>query len=106
MYENVPIETFSISFESTQNKQQYGTKITSTEVRKKAMVITNVLKLLSFLTDKSQCLGYPPPISSHWILLHFSFTAKIYYTERTKQTKRLETGAKMILFKQLCYVGL
>ena len=32
-HENVPIETLSISFESTQNKQQYGTKITSTEVR-------------------------------------------------------------------------
>ena len=25
--ENVPIETFHIIFESTQNKQQYGTKI-------------------------------------------------------------------------------
>ena len=25
--ENVSIETFNISFESTQNKQQYGTKI-------------------------------------------------------------------------------
>ncbi len=23
-YENMPIETFNISFESTQNKQQYG----------------------------------------------------------------------------------
>ena len=33
--ENVPIETFNISFESTQNKQHYGTKITCTEVRKK-----------------------------------------------------------------------
>ena len=32
-YENVPIETFNISFESTQNKQQYDTKITCTEVR-------------------------------------------------------------------------
>ena len=30
---NVPVETFNIPFESTQNKQQYGTKITSTEVR-------------------------------------------------------------------------
>ena len=26
--ENVPVETFNISSESTQNKQQYGTKIT------------------------------------------------------------------------------
>ena len=34
MYQNVPIETFNISFESTQNKQQYGTKITSTEEEK------------------------------------------------------------------------
>ena len=29
----MPIETFNISFESTQNKQQYGSKITGTEVR-------------------------------------------------------------------------
>ena len=28
--ENVPIETFNITFESTQSKQQYGTKITCT----------------------------------------------------------------------------
>ena len=27
----LPIETFNISFESTQNKQQYGTKITCTK---------------------------------------------------------------------------
>ena len=32
-YKNVPIETFNISFESTQNKQQYGTNLTCTEVR-------------------------------------------------------------------------
>ena len=36
--ENVPIETFNISFESTQNKQQHGTKITCTEVRKKEKI--------------------------------------------------------------------
>ena len=30
----MPIATINISFESTQNKQQYGTKITCTEVRK------------------------------------------------------------------------
>ena len=29
----MPIETFNISFESTQNKQQDGTKITCTEIR-------------------------------------------------------------------------
>ena len=29
---NVPIETFNISFESTQNRQQYGSKITCNEV--------------------------------------------------------------------------
>ena len=28
----MPIEEFNISFESTQNKHQYGTKITCTEV--------------------------------------------------------------------------
>ena len=38
------IETFNISFESTQSKQQYGTKITCTEARKKVMVIRNVIK--------------------------------------------------------------
>ena len=32
-YENVPIETFNISIESTQNQQQYGTKITCTKAR-------------------------------------------------------------------------
>ena len=32
----VPIETFNISLESTQNKQQYDTKITCTEVRGKS----------------------------------------------------------------------
>ena len=31
MHVYVPIETFNISFESTQDKQQYGTKITGTE---------------------------------------------------------------------------
>ena len=32
--ENVPKETFNISFESTQNKQHYGTQITCTDVHK------------------------------------------------------------------------
>ena len=36
LLKNVPIETFSISFESTQNKQRYGMKITCTEVRGKS----------------------------------------------------------------------
>ena len=31
--ENMPIETFNISFKITPNKQQYGTKITHTELR-------------------------------------------------------------------------
>ena len=35
--ENVHIETFNISFESTQNNQQYGTKITCTELRGKIL---------------------------------------------------------------------
>ena len=34
--ENGPIETFDVAFESSQNKQQYGTKITGTEVREKS----------------------------------------------------------------------
>ena len=32
------IETFNIPFESTQNKQQYDTKITCTEVRENVIV--------------------------------------------------------------------
>ena len=35
--ENMSIETLNISFESTRNKQQYGTKITCTEVRGKKL---------------------------------------------------------------------
>ena len=31
--ENVPKETFTISFSSTKNKHQYGTKITCTDAR-------------------------------------------------------------------------
>ena len=40
---NVSIETFIISFEATQNKQQYGTKITCTELGKKLWQIRNVI---------------------------------------------------------------
>ena len=47
------IETFKISFESTQNNQQYGTKITCTEVRKKIMVIRNLIQLFVVLTCRS-----------------------------------------------------
>ena len=43
--ENEPVEIFNISFESTQNKQQYGPKIICTEVRKKFKMITNILQL-------------------------------------------------------------
>ena len=39
LYENVPIDTFNILFKSTQNKQQHGTKISCTRVRKKGMMI-------------------------------------------------------------------
>ena len=45
--ENVPIETFNVLFESTQNKQQYGTKITYTEVRGKVKVIRNMIHHLN-----------------------------------------------------------
>ena len=37
MFVHVPIETFSILFESTQNMQQYGTKFTCTEVMEKKL---------------------------------------------------------------------
>ena len=40
--ENVLVDTFNISFESTQNKQEYGTQMTFTEVRKKFVVVKNV----------------------------------------------------------------
>ena len=59
------METFSLSFESTQSKTQYGTKINCTEVRKKkVMVIKNVMQLFRCLfvplTSSSQPLiGLP-----------------------------------------------
>ena len=37
LVKNVPTEIFNILFESTHNKQQYGTKITCTEVRGKKL---------------------------------------------------------------------
>ena len=41
--EDVPIEIFNISLESTQNKQQYGTRVTSIAVRGgKAIMIGNM----------------------------------------------------------------
>ena len=40
----MPIETFNISFESTQNKQQYGIKITCTEVSFFCVFFCNDLK--------------------------------------------------------------
>ena len=43
--ENVPIKTFNMSFESSQNKQQYGTQTTCIEARGKVMVISNVVQL-------------------------------------------------------------
>ena len=57
----MPVETFSISFESTQNKQQYGATITCTEIggevgRRKFWgeesygELKNVLQLLEGLT--------------------------------------------------------
>ena len=46
-FENVCIETIDISFESTQNKQQYGAKMICTEVRKKGIAIRNVIHLFS-----------------------------------------------------------
>ena len=39
----MPIETFNISYETT---QQYGPKITCTEVRKKVIVIRNLINFL------------------------------------------------------------
>ena len=36
---NVPIETFNILFESTQNEQQYSNKFSCTEVRERSMVM-------------------------------------------------------------------
>ena len=49
----MPIETFNISVESTQNKQQYGTKITCTGGRGGGggfIVIRNVIKLKWFFS--------------------------------------------------------
>ena len=49
----MPIETFSISLESTQDKQQYDTKITGTEAREKRYgdyILKKKLQLLVVLT--------------------------------------------------------
>ena len=46
------METFNISVECTQNKQQHGTKIACTQVRKKVMVIKK--KLLQLLVVLNQ----------------------------------------------------
>ena len=50
----VPIETFNTLFKSTQNKQQYATIITCTDVRKKLTVSRN-------LSLKSWIFGGPDP---------------------------------------------
>ena len=55
----MPIETFNISFESTENKQQYDTNITFTEERGKVVVISNVLKTFSGLDPSPS--NSPPP---------------------------------------------
>ena len=53
---NVPIETFNISFESTQNKQQYGTKITYLwEREEKIMAITNLLIFMVLTYSPPKC---------------------------------------------------
>ena len=49
-YRDVPIQTFNILFESTQNREQYGTKITCTAVRK-VMEITKMLNFLVIVTN-------------------------------------------------------
>ena len=54
------IATFNISFESTKDKQQYGTKITCTEVRKNYGIFKNVLQILTFRPIVSQILGGLP----------------------------------------------
>ena len=56
--ENVPIESFNISFESTQNKQLYVTKITYTEVRGRgggvmvsSLIVTTLFQFFVVLTS-------------------------------------------------------
>ena len=45
--ENESTEKFNMSLESIQNKQQYGSKITCTDIsKKKVIVIRNVLRLV------------------------------------------------------------
>ena len=47
--EKVSIKTFNISLESTQNKQQFDTKISYTqERRKKVMVLTKLITFYGF----------------------------------------------------------
>ena len=59
------LETFSISFDNTQNKQQYGTKITCTEIKGGGggggggVMIKNVIKKSGFFG--ALIFSYPPP---------------------------------------------
>ena len=45
--ENVPIETYNISLESTQNEQQYGATVTCTEGKEKEKKVM-VIRILFF----------------------------------------------------------
>ncbi len=49
----MPIETFNILFENTQNKQQYGTNITCIEVRLKKKVSSYFKNVYNFLSFQS-----------------------------------------------------
>ena len=42
-YENMPLVIFNVSIESAQNKKQYSTKVTWTEIRRGVMMFSNVI---------------------------------------------------------------
>ena len=54
----MPIETFNISFESTQKKQYCGTKITCTEVRNAMVITKNVFLFVVVLMYSLQLLWF------------------------------------------------
>ena len=55
------IEIFNISFKSTQNKQQYGTKITCTEIKDKKNYGELKFDLKMRVWGKPDLYSTPPP---------------------------------------------
>ena len=83
MHEKLPIGTFNISFEITQNKQQHGTKITCIEVRGEVMMIRNVMKKIgTFQVPDLQHCGH--------VLYLGSFTVPEILQDQHEEARKLQ----------------